>query len=53
MDGWKLAQYTIGAIVGVACLGIVAKDGPQLGQFLQGTSNAFGSFAGALGKLGG
>ena len=53
MDGWKLAQYTIAGIFGVAILGIVAKDGPQLGTFLQSTSGAFGSFATSLGALGG
>lgn len=52
MDGWKLAQFTIGGIITIATIGIVAKDGSQIGDFMTATSNAFGSFAGALGKLG-
>lgn len=52
MEVGKLVQYTLAGIFGVVVLGIIAKDGQQLGQFMQGTSSAFGSFATSLGSLG-
>jgi hypothetical protein len=52
MEVEKLAKYTIGGIFGVVVIGIIAKDGQQLGDFMKATADAFGGFAKSLSAVG-
>ena len=52
MEVEKFAKYLVGAVVGVAVLGIIAKDGSQLGDFMKSTADAFGGFAKSLSAVG-
>jgi len=51
-DFTKITKYVIGGVFAVVFVGIMAKDGSQLGDFMNGAANALGTFAKGLSSAG-
>lgn len=49
--GLNFLKWGFGIAAGVGMLVVLAKDGPQLGQFLDGTANAMVSFGKGIGGI--
>ena len=51
-DFTNIAKFTIGGVITVALVGVIAKDGSQLGDFMKGAADALGTFAKGLSSAG-